>query len=276
MTFRPWYSPQRLAKLVLALLIAASALFPLAWMAMSGFKSRTEVLRTPFQFVPDVWNLQNYKDILGDPAFVRSMAVTFAGAVIFTLLSLAVNSMAAYAFARLDFALKPLWWVFCIIPMFVPAMAILLTSFVVVSKLGMLDTMAVLIIPGVAASAQMFFLRQFYLNVPVAVEEAALIDGANRFQIFVRIFLPQSQGPFVVVGIASFLAYWNAYVWPVLVITNPNLTQIMQYIGNFRSDRGNDWGMLMAGSTLAALPTIVLVLIFQRYIVNGVRISGMK
>jgi multiple sugar transport system permease protein len=122
----------------------------------------------------------------------------------------------------------------------------------------------------------MFFLRQFYLNMPVAVEEAALIDGASRWQIFLRIFLPQSQGPFVVVGIASFLAYWNAYVWPVLVITNPDLTQIMQYIGNFRSDRGNEWGMLMAGSTLAALPTIVLVLVFQRYIVNGVRISGMK
>ena len=74
----------------------------------------------------------------------------------------------------------------------------------------------------------------------------------------------------------SYLAYWNAYVWPILMITDPNLTQIMQFLGNFRSDRGNDWGMLMAGSTLAALPTIMLVLIFQRYIVNGVRISGIK
>jgi len=276
MISRPWYSPHRLVKALIGLLILVSALFPLAWMAMSGFKSKTEVLRSPFQFFPDVWNLQNYRDIFADPAFVRAMTVTFIGAVIFTILSLAVNAMAAYAFARLDFALKGFWWVYCITPMFIPAMAILLTSFVVVSKLGMLDTMAVLIIPGVAASAQMFFLRQFYLNMPVALEEAALIDGANRWQIFVRIFLPQSQGPFVVVGIASFLAYWNAYVWPVLVITNPDLTQIMQYIGNFRSDRGNDWGMLMAGSTLAALPTIALVLIFQRYIVNGVRISGMK
>jgi multiple sugar transport system permease protein len=80
----------------------------------------------------------------------------------------------------------------------------------------------------------------------------------------------------VVVGIASFLAYWNSYVWPVLVVQNPNLTQIMQYLGNFRSDRGNDWGLLMAGSALAALPTIILVLIFQRYIVNGVRLAGMK
>jgi len=134
----------------------------------------------------------------------------------------------------------------------------------------------VLIIPGAASAAQMFFLRQFYLNFPVAVEEAALIDGASRFQIFLRVFLPQSIAPFVVMGMGSYLAYWNAYVWPVLTITNPDLTQIMQFLGNFRSDRGNDWGLLMAGSTLAALPTILLVLIFQRYIVNGVRIAGMK
>ncbi len=268
--------PTRVVSAILALLIAVAALFPLAWMAISGFKGKTEVLRSPFQFFPDVWQLQNYTDILHDPAFVRAMTITFLGALVFTVLSLAVNSCAAYAFARLDFGLKGLWWVFCIMPMFVPMMAILLTSFVVVTKLGMLDTLAVLIIPGLASSAQMFFLRQFYLNIPLAVEEAALIDGASRWQIFVRIFLPQSQGPFVVVGIGSFLAYWNAYVWPILVIQNPDLTQIMQYLGSFRSDRGNEWGLLMAGSTLAALPTVVLVLIFQRYIVNGVRISGMK
>lgn len=261
---------------VLVVLIAASVLFPLAWMAIAGFKGRSEVLRTPFQFFPDMWRWRNYTAILRDHEFMRAMAVTFVGALIFTALSLAVNSMAAYAFARLEFRGKRFWWVYCILPMFIPMMAILLTSFVVVSKLGMLNTMAVLIIPGVASAAQMFFLRQYYLGYPIAVEEAAMIDGANRWQIFLRVFLPQSAAPFVVVGIASYLAYWNAYVWPILTITDPNLTQIMQFLGNFRSDRGNDWGLLMAGSTLASIPTIVLLLIFQRYIVNGVRISGIK
>lgn len=273
---RSWYAPRRLLSYLLVAGIAVTSLFPLAWMAISGFKGQNEVLRTPFQFFPDVWRLDNYRLILADPAFVRAMVITFVGAVIFTVASLVVNSMAAYAFARLEFAGKRLWWLVCITPMFVPAMAILLTSFVVVSKLGMLDTLAVLIIPGVAASGQMFFLRQFYLNMPAAVEEAALIDGATRWQIFLQIFVPQSLGPFVVVGIASFLGYWNSYVWPVLVVSNPDLTQIMQYLATFRSARGNEWGLLMAGSTLAALPTIVLVLIFQRYIVNGVRLAGIK
>ncbi|SIR27973.1 carbohydrate ABC transporter permease [Micromonospora avicenniae] len=267
---------RRAGSAMLVVLIAVSVLFPLAWMAIAGFKGKDEVLRSPFQFFPDMWRWSNYTAILKDHTFTRAMIVTFVGALIFTVLSLVVNSMAAYAFARLEFRGKRFWWVYCIMPMFIPTMAILLTSFVVVSKLGMLNTMAVLIIPGVASAAQMFFLRQYYLNFPIAVEEAAMIDGANRWQVFLRVFLPQSAAPFVVVGIASYLAYWNAYVWPILTITDPSLTQIMQFLGTFRSDRGNDWGMLMAGSTLASLPTVLLLLIFQRYIVNGVRISGMK
>ena len=266
----------RLLKYTVLVLISISVLFPLAWMVIAGFKGKTEVLASPFQFFPEVWNPQNYIDIVQDPVFSRAMIITFLGALIFTALSLAINSMAAYALARLEFALKRFWWVFCIMPMFIPGMAILLTSFMVVSQLGMLDTLAVLIIPGVASAGQMFFLRQFYLNMPVAVEEAALIDGASRWQIFLKIFIPQSAAVFVVVGIGSYMGYWNAYVWPILTISNPDLTQIMQFLGTFRSQRGNEWGLLMAGSTLAALPTIALVLFFQRYIVDGVRISGIK
>lgn len=266
----------RIAKWVLLVLISVSVLFPLAWMAIAGFKGKTEVLASPFQFFPEIWQYQNYVDILKDPEFSRALFITFVGALIFTAASLAVNSSAAYAFARLDFPGKRLWWVYCILPMFVPSMAILLTSFVVVTKLGMLDTLAVLIIPGVAGAAQMFFLRQFYLAMPIAIEEAARLDGCSRWQIFLRIFLPQSMAVFVVVGIGAYMGYWNAYVWPILTVTSPDLTQIMQFLGTFRSNRGNEWGLLMAGSTLAALPTIALLLFFQRYIVAGVRISGIK
>ena len=266
----------RLVKYFLLALISLTVLFPLAWMVMAGFKGKTEVLSSPFQFFPEIWRWQNYIDIAQDPEFAQAMFITFVGAVIFTVLSLAVNSMAAYALARLEFSFKRFWWVFCILPMFIPTMAILLTSFMVVSSLGMLDTLSVLIIPGVASSIHMFFLRQFYLNMPVAVEEAALIDGATRWQIFTKIFIPQSAAVFVVVGIGSYMAYWNAYVWPILTVSDPSLIQIMQFLGTFRSDRGNEWGLLMAGSALAALPTIALVLFFQRYIVDGVRISGIK
>src|SRR5258708_39790276 len=173
----------RFVQVGFARLILASILSQIAWMVRAGFKAKTEVLRTPFQFFPDTWNPRNYNAIIHDHQFVRAMIVTFVGAVIFTLLSLFVNALAAYAFARLEFSFKRFWWVFCITPLFIPMMAILLTSFVVVAKLHMLNTFAVLIIPGVASSFTMFFLRQFYLSYPDATEEAALIDGVSRFHI---------------------------------------------------------------------------------------------
>jgi multiple sugar transport system permease protein len=262
----------------LAAVIVLAALFPLAWMAIAGFKAREEVVTSPFQFFPDVWEPENYRAILADPLFVRSVGVTFLGALLFTALSLTVNSMAAYAFARLDFAFKRTLWVVTIGTMFIPGMAILLTSYIVVTRMGMLNTMAVLVIPGATAGVHIFFIRQFYLGIPNAIEEAALIDGAGRWKIFTRIFLPMSKPVFVVVGITSFLAFWNAYVWPIMTITDPesSLIQIQQYLATFRSDRRIEYGMLMAGSTLAATPVIALFLVFQRYIISGIRISGIK
>ncbi|OJX67864.1 MAG: ABC transporter permease [Micrococcales bacterium 72-143] len=262
---------------ILVVAFLFGALFPLAWLVISGFKARNEVTRTPFQFFPEVWKWENYAQILSDPAFLRTVLVTLAGALIFAALSVAINSMAAYVFARLDFAFKRLVWVVVIGTMFLPGMAILLTSFIVVTRLHMLDTLAVLILPGAASAAQIFFLRQFYLSVPRALEESAFIDGAGRFRIFVSIFVPMSKPVFVVVAMTSFLAFWNSYVWPVMTISSPDLFQIQQYLASFRFERGNsELGLLMAGSALAAAPVIILCLVLQRYIVEGIKISGIK
>lgn len=261
---------------IVGLLVALIALFPLVWMMIAGFKEKNEVLSTPFRFLPEKWMFSNYTTILADEMFIKSMLVTFSGAILFALLSLIINSMAAYVFARLEFRFKKIMWLFVIMTMFIPGMSILLTSFIVVTKMNMLDTMAVLILPGVASAGHMFFIRQFYLNIPVSLEEAALIDGANRFTIFLRVFLPMSYPVFVIVGIGSYLAYWNSFVWPTMTITNVDLFQIMQFLNTFRSERSTEMGLLMAGSTLAAIPTIVLFLIFQKYIIKGIKISGLK
>ncbi|MFD0712710.1 carbohydrate ABC transporter permease [Paenibacillus sp. GCM10027626] len=270
---------QKLQKTTLTIIAGAVtllALFPLLWVVIAGFKEKTEVLSTPFRFFPKQWLLTNYTDILGDSTFLKSMGVTFGGAILFAALSLLVNATAAYAFARLEFRFKGFLWVYVIMTMFIPGMAILLTSFIVVDKMGMLDTLAVLVLPGVASAGHMFFIRQFYLNIPLALEEAALIDGAGRIRIFTSVFLPMSFPVFVIVGIGSYLAYWNSFIWPTMTITNPDLYQIMQYLYNFRSERVTELGMLMAGSALTALPTIVLFLIFQKYIISGIKISGLK
>ncbi|MFC8733368.1 carbohydrate ABC transporter permease [Luteimicrobium sp. NPDC057192] len=252
------------------------ALFPLAWMVIAGFKSKTEVVATPFQFFPEVWQWHNYTQILSDPTFLRTMAWTFGGAVLFTVLSLSVNSLAAYAFARLDFRFRRTIWTVVITTMFIPGMTILLTSFIVVTKLAMLDTLAVLVVPGAANAATIFFIRQFYLSIPSSLEEAAMLDGCGRLGIFWRLFVPLSKPPFVVMGITSFLAYWNSYVWPILTITSPDKYVVQQYLANFRSERSSELGLLMAGSVLAAAPVIVLFLVFQRQIIGNIKLAGLK
>ena len=131
---RAWWL-YAIGKTIVGAVIVLLALFPLAWMVIAGFKSKTEVIATPFQFFPEVWRWQNYAQILADPTFLITMGWTFMGAVIFTVLSLAVNSLAAYAFARLDFRFRRTLWVIVITTMFIPGMTILLTSFIVVTNL---------------------------------------------------------------------------------------------------------------------------------------------
>ncbi|WP_406248339.1 carbohydrate ABC transporter permease [Microbacterium sp. M] len=265
-----------IGKVIAGVLFIVAALFPLAWMVIAGFKSKTEVIQTPFQFFPEVWRWENYAQILADPTFTRTMGWTFLGAVLFTLLNLSVNSLAAYAFARLDFRFKRTLWVAVITTMFIPGMTILLTSFIVVTRLSMLDTLAVLVIPGAASAATVFFIRQFYLNIPASLEEAAMLDGCGRVRIFFRIFLPLSKPPFVVMGITAFLAYWNSYVWPIMTITTPERFVVQQYLATFRSERSSELGLLMAGSVLAAAPVIILFLIFQRQIIGNIKMAGLK
>lgn len=265
-----------IGKVLVGIVFVMAALFPLAWMVIAGFKSKTEVIQTPFQFFPEVWMWRNYAQILGDPTFLVTLGWTFLGAVLFTVLALTVNSLAAYAFARLDFRFKRTLWVIVITTMFIPGMTILLTSFIVVTRLEMLDSLAVLVIPGAASAGMIFFIRQFYLSVPASLEEAAMLDGCGRIKIFTRLFLPLSKPPFVVMGITAFLAYWNSYVWPILTITSPERYVVQQYLATFRSERDTELGLLMAGSVLAAAPVIILFLIFQRQIIGNIKMAGLK
>ncbi|MDR2372750.1 MAG: carbohydrate ABC transporter permease [Bifidobacteriaceae bacterium] len=264
------------SKTAVACLFIVATLFPLVWMGLSGFKAKNEVTRTPFRFLPEVWLWENYLQVLQDPAFVRAMAFTLLASTLFALGSLVVNSMAAYVFARLEFPFKRAIWAVVISTMFIPSMTILLTSFLVVNELRMVNTIWVLVLPGMASASQIFFIRQFYLGIPTAIEEAALIDGAGPFRVFAHVFVPMSKGIFVVSGMTMFLAMWNSYVWPVLTITESDLTVIQQFLALFRGARSTEYGLLMAGSTLALIPVLIIFFAFQRQIVQGARLSGFK
>jgi len=255
------------------------AAFPFIWMVVSSFKTQAEVFAIPLQFFPAVWDPINYINIFNDQHFpmMRSLLSTFSVASSAVVLSLTLCTMAAYAFARINFKFKKILFGICISTMFIPGIAILITSFLVVHALGMLNTWWVLVLPGLVSGFNIFFFRQFFLNMPTSLEEAALIDGCSRFRIYRSIFIPLSTGPLVVLGAGAFIGYWNSFLWPSLTVAgNPELMQVMQVLRSYSSFYGNDFGAVLAGATIAAIPPIVLFFIFQRKIVAGVVLSGLK
>ncbi|REK75867.1 carbohydrate ABC transporter permease [Paenibacillus paeoniae] len=269
---------------LIGIFVALIALFPLIWMTISGFKKREEVLSFPFRFFPKEWNFQNYVDIIMNStsffpdgaSFMTSMFVTFGVAVFCVIFSLLLNSMAAYVFARLEFPFKKFLWLYYMLTMFIPGIAIYITGFMIVDMLNMTNTFWVLTLPGLAYVWSVFFVRQFYLNIPMALEEAALLDGATRFRIYWSIFLPLSVPPFVIMGMNVFLGYWSAFLWPVMTISDPSLYQINQLLMFFKAQRNTEWQYIMAGASIASVPPIVLMLMFQKYIIQGIKLSGIK
>ncbi len=258
-------------KSIFVLLFVLGALFPLAWLVISGFKSRTEVVRTPFQFLPEVWRWENYAQILSDPAFLQAIFISMVGAVIFAALSLIVNSLAALR-------VRPVGVQVQAHPVGhrhrhdAPARDVDPADLVHRRFPAGDARHAVGADPaGRGLRGADLLPAAVLLVVPRALEESATIDGAGRFRIFLSIFVPMSKPVFVVVAMTSFLAFWNSYVWPVMTISSPNLMQIQQYLALFRAERLSELGLLMAGSALAAAPVIILCLLLQRYLVEGSR-----
>ena len=161
--------------------------------------------------------------------------------------------------------------------MFVPGITILLTSLRVVNFLHLTDTMLVLFVPSLASAYQAFFFRQFFLGIPTAYEEAAEIDGCNKLSIYFKVFLPMSVTPMIIQGVGVFMGHWNSFLWPALTVTgNENLQQIMQVIRILNGRYPSEYGVVIAASLISMIPPLIIFAIGQKYIVQGVTLTGMK
>ncbi len=270
-----------IVKYAIALLVVAVILFPIVWMVMAAFKDRVELWAIPNQFFPENFTLENFKKVftlnLNGYNFGSSLLWTLIVSVTATALSLFVNMMAGYVFARIEFRGKNFLWWYILITMFIPGITILLTSIRVVNILGMNDTPWVLILPGVVSAYNIFYFRQFFLGMPKSLEDAALLDGLNHFGIFWHIFAPMSVTPMVVIGVSVFMGYWNSFMWPTLtVVDNPKIAQITQIIRVLNDAFGGDYGVVVAASLMAIAIPLVLYLVFQRKILEGIATTGLK
>lgn len=251
---------------------------PLLWMFLTSFRTIEDSRRIPISLIPDELTLRAYKLIVADeqnPVLVWALNSLIA-ATAHALLVIVVSSMAAYALARMIFPGRDLVFGLIIATLFVPGFIFLMPNYLIMNRLMWLDTLFALVIPGAAGALGVFLLRQFFLAIPRELEESALIDGANTWQILTRIILPISKPALVTLGVLAFLGNWNDFIWPIFVLFSPERLTLPAGLAGLQGAYNIDYPVIMAGATIASVPVLILYIFVQRYVIEGVATSGLK
>jgi multiple sugar transport system permease protein len=266
-----------LTRPLLYLLLIAIAIFfilPIVVVVGASLKYSSEVFTDP-GLIPSEPGLENYEALFsGSAAFGRWFMNSAITAVAGTLLTLTLTSLSAYAFARIDFPFKNVLFGILVVTLVLPGVMFLVPQSRLVIQLGLYDSLPAFILPGLAGVFGVFFMRQFFLSIPVELEEAAYVDGANRLRTFASVALPLAGPALATLAVITFLAFWNDYLWP-LIICQDNCT-LPPGLKSLQRQFTGDPGLVMAGAITAAMPVLLLYLVLQRYIVQSVASSGIK
>jgi multiple sugar transport system permease protein len=268
----------RLSKIGFYLLLILFALFfllPLLWMVATAFKPFEEWLNP--NWIPVNPTLENFTSIFNDKSlpvvnwFVNSLLI----ASLFTTLILIIDSLAGYAYARLEFPGKNLLFGLMLATLVMPGIMFLIPNYLTIAKLKWIGSLQGVIAPGLSGVFGVFFMRQFFQSLPRELEEAAYIDGASVLRTFVSIVLPLSKGP--IITLVTFLASWNDFLWPLLVLGgNREALTLPVGLATLQGQYTFDYGKLMAGALVLTLPVLTLYAIFQRYIIRSISMTGIK
>jgi multiple sugar transport system permease protein len=264
----------RLIWMTVAAILALMTIFPLLWMVSIAFKTAQESFSPTM--LPAAPTFENFTYVMTEVSFIRYMLNSLFVSVTVTVVALFFHSMAGYALARLRFPGRELIFLAIFSTLLVSLPVIIVPLFIIVRALGMLNSYAGLIVPAIFNAFGIFLLRQYYLSVPREIEEAAVIDGAGYWRIYWSIILPLSKPILSALAILFFLANWNAFLWPLTVASDQQLWVVQVGIANFKSEYSAAWNYMMAASTIVAIPTLVLFLIFQRQIMDSIKTSGLK
>jgi multiple sugar transport system permease protein len=252
---------------------------PLLWMLSTSFKTNVEATTLPLNFLPKEPSTYGYDTILNSGSqapvlrwFLNSMVAASAHAA----LVLATATPAAYALARMEFRGKRIFFATIIGTLFIPQFVFLMPNYSIVDAFGWLDTLLAVIVPGAAGAFGVFFLRQFFLSLPRELEEAALLDGANQFQIFTRVVLPLSKPALATLALLSFLTNWHDFLWPIYVLFNPQSLTLPPGLAILQNAYTTDYAVIMTGGVIASIPVLIIFIIAQRYVIEGIARSGIK
>lgn len=264
----------RLVWMMVTAILALMTLFPLLWMVSIAFKSPTEAFSA--NLIPSQPTLDNFIYVLTGVPFIRYMLNSFFVSATVTVVALFFHTMAGYSLARLRFPGREVIFLAIFSTFLVSLPVVIVPLFIIVRALGMLNSYAGLIVPAIFNAFGIFLLRQYYLSLPREIEEAAVVDGAGYWRIYWSIILPLSRPIMSALAILFFLANWNAFLWPLTIASNPDLWVVQVGIANFKSQYSASWNYMMAASTVVAIPTLILFVIFQRQIMDSLKTSGLK
>jgi multiple sugar transport system permease protein len=256
---------------------AVITLIPFLWALSASFKSLGEISSGESNFFPKNFTLDNYKQIfLQEPLFLRWLFNSIFIAISVTTLNLLFNTMAGYALARLRFAGKSFWFVLILTVLAVPAQITLIPTFLILKTLGWLNSYQGMIIPSMVNATFIFMMRQFFVNFPKELEEAAALDGLTQFGIFRRIVLPLAKPALAAQAVFVFMGSWNNFLLPVVILFDPEMFTLPLGLNTFKGQYISFWNYIMAASMIFTIPALGIYAFFNRYFIQSVTFTGGK
>jgi multiple sugar transport system permease protein len=273
---RPKRSMQRALLRTVMLAIGVVMIFPFLWMVASAFKSNREILQYPPSLVPTEWHPENFVNVFTDVPFGRYMLNSGFVAVTVTLAALLLHTMAGYALAVLRFRGRNLLFYMIIGTMMVPFYSLLVPLLQLSKALGWIDSFSGLIIPWIPHGFGIFLMRQYFMDFPRELRDAAAVDGAGHLRTFFHIALPTAYPVMAALGIIYFIGNWDRFLWPLIITNSPEKYTVPLGLVQFQGQYSTQWGTLMAAAVVASIPTLFLFVTLQKRIVAGVTMSGIK
>jgi multiple sugar transport system permease protein len=249
---------------------------PFIWMIVTSFKVPREIVRFPPTFIPKVVTFDNYRKMWAEMEWVGMFWNSIWITAVTMALMLFFNSLAAFAFAKMRFPMKEVLFLYLVAGMIVPLQVDLIPRFHMMIRWKLMGTFVPVILLAVAQGMHIFMLRQFIRSIPDSLFDAAKIDGMGFFRSYWQIALPLAKPALITLGIFTFLFVYNAYLYPLIYLAKPEQYTIQLGLALLQARLPKQYGPIMAGSTMVAMPTLVVYLIFQRYFVRGIVMSGLK
>ncbi|MBW4521458.1 MAG: carbohydrate ABC transporter permease [Scytolyngbya sp. HA4215-MV1] len=261
----------------LLILYSGVTVIPFLWALSASFKPLAEIASGSIHFIPQQFTFANYQYIFTqEPLFMRWFFNSAVVAIGVTLFNLLFNSMAGYALARIRFPGNQFWFFLIVAVLVVPGQITLLPKFLILKSLGWLNSYAGLIVPSLVNATFIFMMRQFFINFPKELEEAAALDGLSRLETFFKIVLPLAKPALAAQTIFIFMGSWNEFLMPLVVMSDPEMFTLPLGLNAFKGQYISYWNYIMAASMIFTLPALAIYAFFNRYFIQGIAFSGGK